>query len=364
MSVRPIPDSGRPRQTTPHSDAISRAVSFVREVQLGNGEFKSLLGSDKTMSNPVFDSSPFATSFVVFSLAQLPARMGIDARDVLDRACGFLRAEMEPGGVWRYWTSRQAKHFLIPPDLDDTSCISFALKAAGRRPPDNRWAFRLTRDDQGRFLTWVPPSRRRLPIRFWPAHGVALARRRMLGPTLRLERPEDRRFEGIRIRENDVDPVVNANALLYLGEGVETEAALAYVRSFVANRPEPGFSIYYQDTLFLFHAVARAHRCSAPSLADLADPVVAGVLARANADGRYENPICAAAAACALAIYDPRSAGLPPAIEQVLDSQRADGGWDAHPFYAGREGRNFWGSEALTTALALEALLLAAEAAG
>ena len=344
--------------------AIDHAVGFLREAQLGHGEFMTLLGSDKSMSNPVFDSSPFATSFVVFSLAQLPARMGIDTRDVLDRACRFLRAEMEPGGVWRYWTSRQAKHFLIPPDLDDTSCISFALKAAGRRPPDNRWAFRLARDEHGRFLTWVPPSRRKLPIPSWPAQGVALARRCMLGPTLRLEQPEDRRFEGIRIRENDVDPVVNANALLYLGEGVGTEAALAYVQSFISNRPEPGFSIYYQDTLFLFHAVARAHRCSAPSLAGLADPVVSGVLAHADAGGRYENPICAAAAACALAIYDPRSAGLPPAIDQVLDSQRGDGGWDAHPFYAGREGRNFWGSEALTTALALEALILAAEVAG
>ncbi len=343
----------------PHGQAITRAVSFLREAQLGNGEFKSLLGSDKSMSSAVFDSSPFATSFVVFALTRLPASLGIDARDVLDRAGGFLRSEMEIGGVWRYWTSRQAKHFLIPPDLDDTACISFALKAMGRRPPNNLWAFRLARDELGRFLTWVPPSRRRLPIGLWPAQGLALARKRFSGRTPRLELPEDRRFEGIRIREEDIDPVVNANALLYLGESIETAGALAYLQRFIAKDPQPGFSIYYQDTLFLFHAVARACRCSAPSLAGLKSPVMKGVLARAEAGDRYENPICAAAAACALATYDPESAAAAAAIGQVLESQRGDGGWDAHPFYSGREGRNFWGSEALTTALSLEALILA-----
>ncbi|HEY5412756.1 MAG TPA: hypothetical protein VIJ94_18710 [Caulobacteraceae bacterium] len=345
-----------------HGNAVARAVGFLRGAQLGNGEFETLLGSDKFMSNAVFDSSPFVTSFVVFALTRLPS--AIDARDVLDRACGFLQAEMEPGGVWRYWTSRQAKHLLIPPDLDDTACISFALKAAGRRPPDNLWGFRLARDDRGRFLTWVPPSRRELPLRHWPAQTAAFVRRRVLGSKPRLERPEDRRFEGIRVRADDIDPVVNANALLYLGESAETAAALAYVQSFIADGPQAGFSIYYQDPLFLFHAVARACQCSAPSLAGLKDRVVKGVLARADSDGRYDNPICAAAAACALGAYDPGSAGFAPAIDQLLETQRGDGGWDAHPFYAGREGRNFWGSEALTTALSLEALILAEEAAG
>ncbi len=35
--------------------AIDHAVGFLREAQLGHGEFMTLLGSDKSMSNPVFD---------------------------------------------------------------------------------------------------------------------------------------------------------------------------------------------------------------------------------------------------------------------------------------------------------------------
>src|ERR1700744_2921968 len=99
-----------------------------------HGEFKTLLGADKSMSNAVLDSSPFVTSFVIYALAHA---LDFHVMDMIAKATAFLRSEMEFGGVWRYWSSRQHKHARLPPDLDDSACISYALKLAGARVPHN-----------------------------------------------------------------------------------------------------------------------------------------------------------------------------------------------------------------------------------
>src|SRR5438477_10142971 len=93
-------------------DAIDSAVDFLRRHQLPHGEFKTLLAQHRNMSNPVFDSSPFVTSFVLYAFSHLD-RASIN--EMASKALAFLRAEMEFGGVWRYWSSRQQKHARLPP---------------------------------------------------------------------------------------------------------------------------------------------------------------------------------------------------------------------------------------------------------
>lgn len=332
--------------------AIRRATTFLRRAQLSHGEFKTLLGTDVRLSNAVFDSSPFVTSFVVYALSHVDCA---EVDDMVQKALGFLRTDMEYGGLWRYYSSRQFKHCRIPPDLDDTACVSYALKSHGQAIPDNEWLFHHNRDAAGRFLTWVRPRRFAWAPRFWlvRALGALQARRaRLRAPQLNSPDPRfAKRRDPVGI---DVDPVVNANAVLYLGEGSDTALAIDYLISLLRAGPGDRFSLYYKDILALYYAVARAHLHSSPRLAAAQTPVLRDLLSRQHPDGSFGNPLSTALATSALLTYAPQAYAVPRAIANLLGSQSSDGSWEANAFYSGQT--EFWGSQELTTALCTEAL--------
>ena len=124
-----------------------------------------MLGFDPALADAQIDSSPFATTFIVYALNEVKHERSIG---MMMKAVDFLAREMEFGGVWRYYSSLQFKHCKIPPDLDDTSCSTYALRLAGRKTPDNEWIFHYSRDNSGRFLTWIlrKPGLKFAP-RFW-----------------------------------------------------------------------------------------------------------------------------------------------------------------------------------------------------
>lgn len=298
------------------------------------------------MANPAFDSSPFITSFVLYGLTHVERAL---VADMVTKAASFLTLEMEFGGVWRYWSSRQHKHCRLPPDMDDTACISFALKNAGFRPAKNGWAFHGARDSAGRFKTWLfLTSRNRTNPWFVFARSVGYCQARLRRAKVETPDSEDPRFRVMHIDRDDVDPVVNANAVLYLGERPDTVAAIEFIIDTVLHEPSAR-SLYYEDNLALYYAVARAYHHSSPRLAILAEPIVSRILERADEPESF-NPLQAALAASTLLTFEPASGLAEGLLRLLLDTQRDDGGWNAYPFY------NVWGSEELTTGLCLEVL--------
>ncbi|MEA2991157.1 MAG: hypothetical protein QOD40_77 [Alphaproteobacteria bacterium] len=335
--------------------AIDRGITFLRNAQSPSGEFKTLLGADKQLSNAVFDSSPFVTSFVVYALSHVD---GIQVDDIVEQGIAFLRSEMEFGGVWRYYGSRQFKHCRIPPDLDDTACACFALRIHGRRVPSNRWLFRYNRDKTGRYLTWVLTKDESFAPRFRLARMIGnlqaeRARRTAPVPTI-VSDPRLLRTPIDIVPVDDVDPAVNANVILFLGENADTAPAVEYLIDLMRTGVSESFSLYYKDRLALHYMIARAYLHSAPSLAVVGDRVVGDILARQQANGSFGHALAAALAASALLTFAPRTATLAGIIEFLLSAQRDDGSWPAHPFYSGPT--EFWGSEELTTGLCIEAL--------
>jgi hypothetical protein len=154
----------------------------------------------------------------------------------------------------------------------------------------------------------------------------------------------------MQIDPEDVDPVVNANAVLYLGERSDTVPAIRFIIETVQKK-HARWSLYYEDRLALFYAVARAYRHSAPALSVLGNRIADEILERCHQSEKL-TPLQAALAAAALLTFAPGSSAAGTLLRLILDSQRADGGWDAFAFY------NVWGSEELTTALCLETLAL------
>jgi hypothetical protein len=217
--------------------------------------------------------------------------------EIIAKAVSYLRAERRPDGLWEY-----DKALRLAPDSDSTSCALAALARQGERSDIAGGESLLRafwREEAGPFRTWnVQP---------------------LSGP------------------ERD-DAVVNGNILfsLRLLGSPPTPAELAAAR--VLFRRSAG-SRYYCYPATIAHAAARAGLEP-----DVLAPAAAALPSAAHLLGIVQW-------LCAAQEFEPE------ALDIVLKAQRDDGAWPIWPWVTGLgTPRPFWGSPAVTTALAIEAL--------
>lgn len=303
-------------------EAVDGAIGFLCRSQLPYGEFRTYVSEHKNLRDCRFDSSPFCTALVLYCLGFVK-----DARvqDMMLKGTRFLQEEMEPPGLWRYWSSRNPRHDLLPPDTDDTVCVSFVLR---RHHPDlaadsNVRVLLDEVDERGLFHTWLGQI---------PA-GLC---------------------------QNDVDSVVNANALLYLGDRrPETQVVSVYLNEIVAKDREEGSYMYYFDAMALYYMISRAYLNGCASLEACRDAVVGKVRARQQEhSGALDELTAALSVATLLNFACPDRTVLGQLTDFLVHRQREDGAWPAIPLYGSpvdpRDG--FFGSEELTTGFCVEAL--------
>ncbi len=318
--------------------------------QLADGEFQTLLGHDRLLTDATFDSSVFVTALVCHALRQV----GSDAVPMIEKALDFIAREQEYGGLWRYYSSKNFKHLRVPPDLDDTCVASLALQAGHRRAPANRTVILANRDAHGRFGTWlVPTPGTRLQTRLIRWVGDAVGRWRApaapagVAMNPRFAAPVD------DVAADEIDPVVNANVVAYLGDGPETAAATAFLRT-IAHDGFTAPSHYYSNPLSAVYAVARAIEAGVTSLTAISPAVIAAVRRHLTVDASGLTPLTAGLGVAAHCTLRPPDADIVRAARFILECQGADGLWRREVFYSGP--KEFWGSEELTTAMCLEAL--------
>jgi hypothetical protein len=328
------------------SASVDAALAFLQRDQRPSGEFSTFMARDTALTQERrFDSTPFATTYILHSLSFIE---GAEVRAMIDRALDFLEAEMEPGGVWRHWTSQHAQHGFIPPDLDDTCCASAVLHRFGRAVPPNRDLILANRNRSDLFYTWlVPRLARTRSGAYWSV-------------TLRQVPLAYRRWMFWRVTEagpRDVDCVVNANVLHYLGDCPEAEPVAGFLSSALERDELDCCDKWHLSACAFYYAVSRASAGGVGALARLREPLAAHA-DRALADGHSLVPAEVALAVCALINLERRTPALEVAVSRLLATQMEDGAWPAHALYHGGPNRVYgWGSEALTTALCVEALV-------
>jgi SAM-dependent methyltransferase len=298
--------------------ALARGIAFLERHQLPTGELRVFASSTP-------DPAVFPTAVMAHSLSFAPA-----AAVVRERALDFLCAEMQPRGLWKHWPRSHPHHGELPPDLDDTSCASAALMHAGRTFPDNRELLLANRNAHGLFYTWkLTAAQFRHPLALW----------------LFFQRTSAKPF--------DVDAVVNANVLHYLGAIPEVVEHL--LRILRENR-ETVCDKWYDNPFVVWYFFSRALHAVAPEAGEIIEKKLAAATP-ANALER-------ALAVCSLGYWN-RAAD----VDALLELQLASGAWPAAPLYHGgrtrRRDGSFadvhpdtprWGSEELTTAFCIEAL--------
>lgn len=305
-------------------NSIKGAINFLYQNQLDYGEFKTLASWNPWLFPSSFDSSPFVTTFVLYALKDIENEK---VKEMRKKALNFLESEQEPGGIWRFWTSRNKKK--LPPDLDDISTISFILKENGINFDNNLELILNNRNEKGLFLTWIMDEEYKNNF-FW------------------------------RIVEKNVDWVVNTNVLLYLGKN-DPQVCSFINRVIKFNKFR---SIYYPSKLALFYMVSRAFQNNITLLGESRDIIIKSTLSQQKKNGSLGNDLESALSLNTLFNFNYYGKEINSGINYLLKSQLKNGSWKKSVFFLGPPfwfletppRYRYYGSEELTTALVIEAM--------
>ena len=313
--------------------AVERGLDFLESVVAPDGGWPCWRYDDTGLVGGRHrEYPPFAAA--LGSLA-LDACHHPGARALVARTREFIRSRMQYPGIWSYPS--------LPPSVDDTAICALA---AGPHPwlrMGSLWGGNVDvllahRDGDGRFVLWMPGDD-------WP-----------------------------RGLDNEVDAVVNANVLAYMGDHAGTQAARRWIETVVAERREADASPYYIEPVDLHFALARASRFRGGILGELRPTLASRILERLAADGGFGDPMRTAQALSALDMLavDHDEAAQADVLERLIEAQRRDGSWqpclawkeppgwadwvaaNEGPLHA-RPPRGF-ASEAMTTAFCIEAV--------
>jgi hypothetical protein len=292
--------------------SVRRGLRFLHDNQLPYGEFRTYASPSRDLSVTFFDSSIFVTTLVLYSIARIDCPC---ATTMTNKANSFLTEEMRGPGLFQYYTSKNTRSISF--DLDDTACASVALQ---RSHPIvvggyNVEYFIENRNEADLFYTWI----------------------------------------GGAAPENDIDSVVNANVVLYLGDREETKSACQYLINTIKGSCESDSYYYYLDDTTLYYAVSRAYARGTSSLSGAREAIIEKVLQLSKDDGSFGNELATACAVCSLANFEYNGVTrLRDAARYLEEQQRVNGSWRRVAMY--RQPGMYYGSEELTTALCLEAL--------
>lgn len=330
------------------NSAIEKGLNFMHQNQLPSGEFKSFRSTHPTMAEDCeFDSSPFPTSLIAYSLSFSES---LKAKEMINRAIKFFLTEMEGGSVWRYWTSIHQYHKNIPPDLDDITCVSSILKQDGIFFPDNKKLILANRNRQGLFFTWLAPRFSfPLSLAYWRVIGRESLKPISLYYFWKLNESQ----------LNDIDCVVNANVLFYLGKSAETQSVIDYLNQIIKKNQEECCDKWHLSRFNLYYALSKNYFAGIEDFEIVRDSIIERILSNVKSDGMIgENVLQTALAVCSLLNFKYQSDELENAVQFILNQQQNSGEWQRLPHYFGGPKKYFgWGSEELTTVFCLESLM-------
>jgi hypothetical protein len=239
----PIEWPGGPEaMAAPTDPMVTAGLGCLSRAQLPSGEFPTYAGN--AVEGFTLDHTNFVTAAIMYCL-QFTADPA--ARRMVATGARFLQGQTLAQEVWRYYLRGDPRHDFMPADLDDTACVSYALALAGQARPRNQSVLTANRNHGGLFYTWLtprllPPS---LDRNYW----------RVVAPRWMKPVRSVRYWRGLDGPRNDIDPVVNANVLLYLGDTPATHASSAYLLDLMRRGEDGKSSIWYQSELAFYYAL-------------------------------------------------------------------------------------------------------------
>ncbi|MET0779551.1 MAG: hypothetical protein ABWY71_01820 [Candidatus Saccharimonadales bacterium] len=294
--------------------AVTRGIAFVRSMQRSDGSFASYSSPTLTPFNP---EKEYRTTFTPALI--LGALAGIDsAADIRGPLAEWLIAQRGPAWSFSYWAkdALERRTHPYPDDLDDTFC---ALASLHRHDPATITAARL-----GTIIKLLLATEQAVggPYRTWLVPANA---------------PDN---------WQDVDLAVNCNVAYFLQLVAKPLPSLTALIDKAINS-QTFTSPYYPASMPVLYFAARAY--SGGNTRQLAAQIIA----------QPTDTALDAALKCSALTHLDESAAAAPLVQQLCASQQANGSWPAEAFCLDpAQGKTtyYHGAEALTTALAVEAL--------
>ena len=328
--------------TTTQSDVldlrVSNALEFLAKTQMLNGAFNTYVALDKNMEDQCYcyqNNSSFIATYILYSINFSSSKI---VKNITDKALLFFMKEMKNPGLWRFFTSEKRVTYFeslvgdpigIVPDLDDTACVSYALMT-NNIPFDSNTNFFLTnRNEQGIFYTWL------LNKSSWKDEKDT---------TVYIVPPK-----------NDICCSVNANILLYLGENNDTKSVCDYLNGIVLNNEEENCNLYYPDKITFYYLLSRAYFNGAYSLEKSKELIISRIKSIQKDDGTFGDVLSTALAVCTMFNFADFNPNVSKAIEYIIHAQAENGSWQKIGFFL--DAYRYYGSEELTTAICIEALI-------
>lgn len=329
--------------------AINNGVTYLHQHQFPNGEFCCYIGHEDNLKDTIPYSTVFPTSLICYSLLNLQHLQKV--KEIVGLSGTFLQFQSMRAGVWNNFTTWSPLFPLCPADVDNTSCASKVLTGIGREYPDNRDILLANRNNSGLFYTWYTLRPNTILNKdYWLL--ILREYKNPIGSLLFWHKFECNR--------NDVDAVVNANVLFYLGLDNATRPIINYLKDIIDKNKEGNCDLWYRNPFTIYYFFTRIYKEGIEELAPIKEPIIKRILSTSKEDGSFgESILDTALGIISLLHLNYYSKTVDQAISYLIKNQSPYGNWVRWAvFYGGPKQLSCFGSEEMTTAFCLEALAL------
>lgn len=332
------------------STSISKGIDYLYHHQYPNGEFCVYISGDEAMQGwTCADTSVFPSALIGFSM--LPLKDDPKVEEILTKTAAFLRYQMARGGTWNHYTNFHYLRKLCPLDVDDTACVAYFLSQRNVEFPKKSTVSLLlsNRRKDGLFYTWIS-------FRFrWNRNKTywRIALKEFIHPVKSFLF-----WRGAACDRYDVDAIVNANVLYYLGDKEATQPIIDLLIKVIEEGKENDCDKWYRNLFTVYYFISRNYYAGITKLEPIRKTILDRILLQFKMDGSFGESVAdTALAACSLMNLHYTGTELTKAITYLIRSQKNTGEWERRRiYYMGRTKIAGTGSEELTTAFCLEAL--------
>lgn len=326
------------------AESIDNGIHYLSEHQLANGEFTCYLSSDPTMQQwCAVDSNTFITSVVSNCLQPYSNKKEVEK--ILTKSRYFLRSQMMRGAVFHFYTIWHNGFQLAPPDVDCTCTAALFLKSVDTNFSDPKEMLLNNRNSKGLFYTWFAPR-----LEFTTHRETLRLRLRFLKyfphSILHLFKSD--------YTYRDLDLIVNCNVLFYFGKQDFTKPIINYIIRSVKAHQETDKDSWYYNPIIAYQLLSRVFTLGIAELEDLKPVLTERIVAYIKL--HQLSGLETAVGLTALLNLGFSGLLVQELATRLLEFQQPNGSWPRFFYYSTPNRKVGWGSEELSTGLALEAL--------
>ena len=299
--------------TNNFSNVITKGIKFLRNSQYLNGEFPTFVSNNEKMRNARYIKSIAMTIAVPYSLKLTDSKF---AQSIIKKAIKFVLKEKENEMIWRFFGKNTSVH----PDLDDTSYALAFLMENGIKMDYQKFAKKLLafRNKDGLFYTWFPNKGGR----------------------------------------NVIDFVVNTNILYFFALlGWRVKEVEKWIEEIIKKQGFKEGSYYYHMPCSFIYFFSRLNTTKVALPKTIMEMLVNFLIDKKDQFILDENYLNSALMAVSLLNMGYNGPVLKNALRVIVKNQNQDGGWPIASIFRHRTVNLYYGSRALSTAFAMEALI-------